>query len=103
MGNILRLILRRIELYLSGEMRVEELETWLIARLQLFLDCGDKKIRELVNEMDADFMELHEGLIDEKELYNRLRALHQASHVPGYATGADSLTLTLDWDGEPTS
>lgn len=64
-------LLNRIDSYLVLRSTVRDLETWLLSNLQQILNSGDKELIELANKVDADFMELGEGLVDEATLRNR--------------------------------
>jgi hypothetical protein len=67
--------------YLLLRSTVRDLETWLMSNLQGILDSGDNEAAELTNRVDADLIELGEGLIDETTLRERLD-----SYVRAYNT-----------------
>lgn len=65
-------LLNHIDLYLLLCCTVRDLETWLMSNLQQILDSGDSEAVEVANRVDADLVELGEGLIDEATLRERL-------------------------------
>lgn len=69
---MLRQLLNYIEDYLTGRCLLRDLETWLVSNLQQILDLGDTSTIEVANQVDADLVELGEGLIDEAILRERL-------------------------------
>lgn len=78
---MLKQLLNHIDLYLLLRCTVRDVETWLLSNLQEILDSGDSKAIEVANRVDADFVELGEGLIDEATLRERLD-----SYVRAYNT-----------------
>ena len=71
--------------YLDRRGSLRDLETWLLSNLQVILDGGDETAIEMANQMDADLIELGEGIIDEATLGERLesyaRLLETVPHV----------------------
>lgn len=78
---MLRELLNHIDIYLILRCTVRDLETWLMSNLQQILDSGDTQTIEIANSVDADLVELNEGLIDEVILRERLD-----SYVRAYNT-----------------
>ncbi|MBI2909151.1 MAG: hypothetical protein HYX92_16015 [Chloroflexi bacterium] len=72
---MLRELLNRIYDYVMGRSTLAGLETWLLSNLQEILDSGDDKAIHVANQLDADLVELGEGLIDEATFRQRLEAL----------------------------
>ena len=68
-------LIDKIEHYLAGKSRDRDLESWVVANLQRALDSGDATAIHLVNEVDASFIEVGEGIIDQSELNARLNNL----------------------------
>ena len=68
-----QLIEHRLKAYLARECSVPELEAWLLVNLQTILDSKDRTAIDLANKVDADLMELSEGLLDEKGFRVRAR------------------------------
>ena len=68
-------LIDKIEHYLAGKSRDRDLESWVVANLQRALDSGDATALHLVNEVDASFIEVGEGIIDQSELNARLNNL----------------------------
>jgi hypothetical protein len=62
----------KVENYLTGKSSDRELEGWVVANLQRALDSGDTKALHLVNEIDASFIEVGEGIISREDLRNCL-------------------------------
>ena len=65
-------LLEKVWLYINGNCTLQYLETWLVSNLQNILDSGDAKAIEIANQLDADLVELGEGLLDEEALRNNL-------------------------------
>jgi len=59
--------------YLNGLCTLDELESWLLANLQEILDSDDPADIEMANKIDADLLELAEGLIDDAEFIQHLQ------------------------------
>ena len=68
-------LLNQIEHYLNAQGTIRSLEEWLLLNLQHILDSGDERAILLANEVDADILELAEGLIDELTLRDHLQRL----------------------------
>ena len=66
-------LLNRIDSYLLLHCTLRDLEAWLLSNLQRILDSGEEAAIELANEVDADFVQLGEGLIDELTFRERLQ------------------------------
>ena len=75
---MLREIVRQTEAYLLGRCSTQELEGWLIANLDMILRSGDAWAIKLANELDADLMELGEGLMSEDEFNGKLKEMRLA-------------------------
>jgi hypothetical protein len=65
-------LIDKVENYLTGKSSDRELEGWVVANLQRALDSGDTKALHLVNEIDASFIEVGEGIISREDLRNCL-------------------------------
>ena len=57
-------LLETIKSYVLGTITLQELEEWLLSHMQDILDSGDERAIEIANELDADLIELAEGIID---------------------------------------
>jgi hypothetical protein len=68
-------LIDKVEHYLKGALSDDNLEDCVVANLQRALDSGDAKAIHLVNEIDASFIEVGEGIISREELRNRLNDL----------------------------
>lgn len=66
-------LLNRIDSYLLGENTHQYLEEWLLSNLQNIIDSADQKDIDLANRIDADLVELSEGLIDEATIREYLQ------------------------------
>ena len=66
-------LLNRIDSYLLGESTLRHLEEWLLSNLQNIIDLADQKAIDLANQIDADLVELSEGLIDEATIREYLQ------------------------------
>ena len=60
--------------YLLLHCTRRELETWLLSNLQRILDSGEEAAIDLANKVDADLVELGEGLMDELTFRERLQS-----------------------------
>lgn len=69
---MLRQLLSGLYRYVIALYTRRDLETWLLSNLQGILDSGDKKAIEIANQVDADLIELGEGLINEIVFRERL-------------------------------
>ena len=67
-------LLTHVEYYLNDDCTLEDLETWLLSNLQAILDSGDEKAIQVANQIDADLVELGEGLIDYETLRGNLQS-----------------------------
>jgi len=61
-----------MEHYLRDRADVRELEAWLLTHLQPILDSKDDMAIRIANRLDADLIQLGEGLIDASDLARRL-------------------------------
>ena len=96
-------LLHRIHLYLIRMLPYLELESWLIEHLQQILDSGEAATIELANQVDADLVELGEGLLTEQELSRRLeRYLRLAETITADFSGAARRTETYTSTGSGT-
>ena len=78
-------LLNQIDSYLTLRSTIRDLETWLVSNLQQILDSGDDNAIEVANRVDADLVELGEGLVDEATLRERF-----SSYILDYNTIAIS-------------
>ncbi len=76
----------QIVLYLEGRSSLQELEERLLSHLQQILDSGDEAAIEIANKVDADLVELGEGLTDQVTLQWRLQS---------YLRGAETIQVTF--------
>lgn len=72
-GIMMTEFLNRIDSYLLGEGTLRYLEEWLLSNLQNIIDSADQKAIDLANWIDADLIELSEGLIDEATIREYLQ------------------------------
>jgi hypothetical protein len=71
---MLQQLLNHVERYLNDHCTVQDLEAWVLSNLQGILDSGDEAAIEVANQVDADLVELGEGLIDEATLREHLQS-----------------------------
>lgn len=57
-----------------GLISLKELEDWLVEHLQEMLDSGEQAAIEMANQIDADFAEYSQGILDEQTIYDMLRS-----------------------------
>lgn len=74
-----------IEKYLNGGATLDEFEIWLLGNLQRILDSRDETSIRMANQIDADLMELGEGLLD-NEVFRE--------HLAGYANQARTIYVS---------
>ena len=67
-------LLASLEQHLNQQTSLHEVGEWLLAHLQEILDSGDQQAIHLANQVDADLVELNEGLIDETILRERFQS-----------------------------
>ncbi len=65
-------LLETIDRYLHGVATLQDLETWLLSNLQQILTAGDVQAMALANQLDADLIDLREGLLDTEAFRARL-------------------------------
>lgn len=68
-------LLEYIRRYLDGYRTLQDLESWVLSNLQRILDSSDEEAINAANEIDADLVELGEGLIDETTIREHLQSL----------------------------
>ena len=88
-----RELLDHIRDYLNDHCTLQDLESWLLSNLQRILDSGDEKAIDMANELDADLVELGEGLIDELTLQK---------HLQGFVSERDTIPVSSP-DTEPVT
>lgn len=71
---MLQQILAAVDEYVIGVRDVKDFEGWLVSRLQGILQSGDETAAQFANELDADLIDLSEGVLDENKLRNRWAA-----------------------------
>jgi len=71
---MLKQLLNYIDSYLLSHCSLRDLEAWLVSNLQQILDSGEEAAIDFANKVDADFVELGEGIIDESTLRERLQS-----------------------------
>lgn len=69
---MLHQVLNYVYKYLNGQWTLKDIQTWLLSNLQRILESGDEAAIEVANQIDADLIELSEGLIGEMEVRARL-------------------------------
>lgn len=101
-------LLYQVESYLNGKCTLKDLEGWLLSNLQAILDSSDEKAVSLADELDADLVELGEGLIDETTLRGRLESRIKSMETLSFSfpetersetirAEANEKTLTIKW------
>ena len=73
-------ILDQIDTYLTGASSDRQLEGWIVANLQRILDSGDTEAIRLADEIDASFIEVGEGIIDQSFLHRRFEEIEKREH-----------------------
>lgn len=79
-------LLERIDRYLRRVATLQDLETWLLANLQKILTSGDVQATTLANQLDADLIDLREGLLDTEAFRARLARQLQEAGTAGAVT-----------------
>ena len=91
-------LLKTIKSYVLGDITLQELEEWLLSNMQDILDSGDERAIEIANELDADLIELAEGIIDMSNIRDHLQR-YMISLTPiiytdsGVAVSTDVITF----------
>ena len=85
-------LLNRIDSYLLGESTLRYLEEWLLSNLQKIIDSVDQKAIDLANWIDADLVELSEGLTDEATIREYLQRYVMNSQTVSLHYGQPSCT-----------
>ncbi len=75
MNSLYVKLAEQVRRYLNGEVSAGTLDLWVIERLQVLLDSGDKQAIALANTVDGGLVQLQEGAITKAELNEELRAL----------------------------
>ena len=57
-------LLTALSQFLVGASSLDDLQSWVLSNLQMVLESGDSVAIDAVNELDADFVELGEQLIE---------------------------------------
>ena len=65
--------------YLTGRRKLRDLESWIVANLQRVLDSQNDQAIEMVYQIDADLIELGEGLNDQLSFDERLESYLRAT------------------------
>jgi len=86
-------LLDHIRDYLNDQCTLQDLEAWVLSNLQRILDSGDEKAIAHANEIDADLVELGEGIIDELTLQK---------HLQGFISERDTILVSSP-DIEPVA
>ena len=82
---MLHQLVNYVEYYLNERCTLRDLEAWLLSNLQGILDSGNTISIEQANHIDADLVELGEGLIDEATLRERLETYLRISATIPFA------------------
>ncbi|MDO8137788.1 MAG: hypothetical protein Q6354_09120 [Candidatus Brocadiales bacterium] len=99
---MLNQLLNYMDSYLVSECSLQDLESWLLSNLQKILDSGDEAATKVANQVDADLVELNEGLIDETVFRNKLESLLRqretiVSSTLSTSTGSADKTISGQW------
>jgi len=73
-----------VDAYLVGRWTLQELEAWLAARTRAIYGSGDRRAMDLANKLEADLIDLGEGVADEATI---------RKHWEGYLSHLTTLTL----------
>lgn len=68
-------LLGRVQSYLYGNFSLSDLAVWFAENLTEILEANDLAAKQIADELDADLIWLHEGLITEEEFRRRLEKL----------------------------
>ena len=68
-----------VDEYLTGQRKLRDLESWIVANLQRVLDSQNDQAIEMVYQIDADLIELGEGLNDQLSFDERLESYLRAT------------------------
>jgi hypothetical protein len=100
-------ILEQLKQFEFGQLNDKKLEEWLLSHLQLILDSREDRAIDLANELDALFIQEHEGLVSAEEMRFHIdalftRELTTAWHEWGdiHTRAASAPTIHKQW-GKP--
>jgi len=81
---------------LNDRCTLQDLESWVLSNLQRILDSGDEKAIAIANEIDADLVELGEGLIDELTLQKHLQGfISERDTILVSSPGTEPVTIAV--------
>jgi hypothetical protein len=93
-------LLHEVDRYLTGASNDRDLEAWVVGNLQRILDSGDATTIHLANEIDALFVEVGEGIIDQPLLKDRLQSLKREAASARWPAGFFE-EVVEGWKDEP--
>ena len=76
----------QIEAFLSGVLSLRDFKSWVLANLDDLLGSEDHSVVRITNELEADFVELGEGIISDEHFRRHLRALADVPTIERSAT-----------------
>jgi hypothetical protein len=85
-------ILQIFRNYLSGKTRLNDLEDWVLSRIQGILNSGDQEAIALIDRVDALLIEIGAGLASEEDLFNAIACS---------VSDADTIRLDLSLNEAP--
>lgn len=87
MNELKSKLMNHLENYLNDKLSGDELESWLVCNLQDILDSGDINLIRISDDIDADFIELGEELIDDTTFRKNMQ---------GYFSELNTLRLSVN-------
>ena len=91
-----RAIRTSIDHYLAGRTTLSQLEGWLVGNLQAILDSHEGDAVTLADALDADLVEFGEGLLDARELLDRLAGYNRAEETIYVSVGQPRESLKTE-------
>jgi len=72
--------------YLSGKMRLSNLEDWILSHIQGILNSGDQEAIAMIDQVDAFLIEIGVGVASEKDILNA---------ISGFVANAETIERDL--------
>ena len=92
-------LLNQIDHCLLRLISLSDFEDWLVAHLQEILDSGEQDAIEMANQIDADFAEYSQGILDEQTIFDNLHSYFSETFTVNFQLGEfiqPQQTTTID-------
>ncbi|MBN2319865.1 MAG: hypothetical protein JXR49_12335 [Acidobacteria bacterium] len=101
-------ILQTCRDYISGNIRLSELEDWVLSHIEGILRSGNQEAIAMIDRIDALIIEISEEIVSEKELFNTISGLISESETVRLDIAIDNIpdvyfgTMSLTTNDSPT-